>query len=252
MSRVPNTALPPRREPAFNLPGVVLWSMVVLAAIQLVRGFLPEDSDTEILLLFAFIPARFDAASGIAGALPGGIAADAWTFVTYALLHGSWSHLLVNCLWLAAFGSAVARRFGTARFLLFSAVCAAAGAALHLVTHWGELVPVIGASGAISGQMAAAIRFVFQRGGPLNPMRYSAPTLYDAPAVPLLQALRQPQVIAFLAVWFGLNLLFGLAAGAVPGMGDDQIAWQAHVGGFVAGLVLFRFFDPVPQETHLR
>lgn len=245
MSRVPDSLPSPPRQRALNLPPVVTGTIAVLVLIQLARTFLSEQQEADILLLFAFIPARLDPSSDFSRLLPGGYAADLWTFVTYALLHGSWSHVLVNCLWLAAFGSAVAKRFGAARFLLFSAVCAVAGAALHLVTHWSEFVPMIGASGAISGQMAAAIRFVFGRGGPLNPIRYAAPSFDDAPAVPLRQALRQPQVIAFLAVWFGINLLFGLAGGIIPGMGDDQVAWQAHVGGFLAGLLLFRFFDPV-------
>jgi membrane associated rhomboid family serine protease len=239
--------MPIRREPAINLPPVVLWSILVLVAIEIGRAFLSVETETELLLLFAFIPARFDPGFQYATVMPGGFAADVWTFFTYALLHGGWMHLVVNCLWLAAFGSAVARRFGTVRFLLFSAVCAAAGAALHLATHWGNFVPMIGASGAISGLMAAAIRFVFQSGGPLSRFRYSDQAIYNTPALPLMQALRQGQVIAFLAVWFGLNLIFGVASSAIPGVGADQVAWQAHVGGFLAGLLLFRIFDPVSR-----
>src|SRR5262245_65853199 len=90
--------------------------------------------------------------------LPSG-GADVWTFVTYAFIHADWTHLLVNSIWLLPFGSAVARRFGAVRFLAFFAVAAAAGAALHLATHAGEQFPMIGASAAISGTMAAAMRF---------------------------------------------------------------------------------------------
>ncbi len=73
----------------------------------------------------------------LGGVLPGGFGADVWTFVTYSLLHGSWMHLGVNGVWLLAFGSAVARRFGVLRFLSFFAVTAAAGAAMHLLTNAG-------------------------------------------------------------------------------------------------------------------
>ncbi len=63
------------------------------------------------------------------------------------------------------------------------------------------------------------------------------------PALPLARALREPAVIAFLVVWFGLNFVFGLWS--TPLTGDNEVvAWQAHIGGFVAGLLLFSWFDP--------
>ena len=157
------------REPLFNVPAVIVATLAVLAAIHGVRTLLlSEDQDIQILLYFAFIPARYDASGVLGSLLPGGIGADIWTFVTYSLLHGSWTHLIVNAVWLLAFGSALARRFGASRFLAFFAVTAAAGAAMHLLTNTGSHAPMIGASASISGAMAAAMRFVFQRGGPLG------------------------------------------------------------------------------------
>src|ERR1700746_1633657 len=142
-------------------------------------------------------------------AWPGGWAADIWTFVTYALIHADLSHLLFNAVWLLAFGSPVAQRFGSLRFAGFMALSAAAGAAVHLVTHFGELLPMVGASAAISGAMAAAIRFAFQRGGPLELWRDRAEASL-VPAAPLASRPRDPRVIAFLLGWFGLNILFGV------------------------------------------
>jgi membrane associated rhomboid family serine protease len=229
-----------------NVPPVVTSTLVALGLIHVIREFLLSPrADAEVLLLFAFIPARYDPAA-IAQGVPGGIAAQIWTFVSYALIHGDFTHLGVNAVWLLAFGSPVARRFGTLRFLIFFAVSAAAGAATYLVTHFDELVPMVGASAAISGCMAAAIRFVFQRGGPLGlwgPQRADA---YQVPAAPLRVSLADPRILAFLAVWFGLNLLLGL--GSLSLVGENQaVAWEAHVGGFLAGLLLFRWFDPVAQ-----
>jgi membrane associated rhomboid family serine protease len=177
--------------------------------------------------------------------VPGGWAAGIWTFVTYAFIHGDITHLGLNTVWLLAFGSAVARRFGAVRFLAFFMVTAAAGAAMHLATHPGDFWPMVGASAAISGFMAAAIRFVFQAGGPLGLLGGSRNRAYATPAAPLFVTLRDPRVLAFLAVWFGLNFLFGLGSLSLT---DDQqsVAWQAHIGGFVAGLLLFPLFDPVP------
>nr|WP_132029972.1 rhomboid family intramembrane serine protease [Aquabacter spiritensis] len=234
---------PPARQPAFNVPGPVLALGAALAVIELVRSFLGDGANLDILALFAFIPARYDAASQIV--LPGGLAADLWTFVTYALLHGNWVHLIVNLVWLLAFGSPVARRFGPVRFALFCAATAIAGALAHLLAYPGALVPMIGASAVVSGAMAAAVRFAFSPGGALGPA--SDRRGRHPPAVPLLTALREPRVLVFIGVWVGLNILFGVAV-EVPGSSDAEIAWQAHMGGFFAGLLLFSFFDPPPRN----
>lgn len=235
------------REPVFNIPSIVIILLAVLAAIHAIRTLLLSDAtNVEFLLTFAFIPARYDSQAVLGGILPGGGAAEVWTFVTYSLIHANWTHLGVNSIWLLPFGSALARRFGSVRFVAFFVVTAAAGAALHLATHAGEPAPMIGASAAISGTMAAAMRFAFQRGGPLNFLRRNDDTDYRVPAIPLTGVLREPSVLAFLAVWFGVNLLFGL--GSLPIAGENQVvAWQAHIGGFAAGLLLFSWFDPKPD-----
>jgi membrane associated rhomboid family serine protease len=181
----------------------------------------------------------------LGGPLPGGFGAEIWTR-RYSLIHADWTHFGVNAVWLLPFGSAVARRFGALRFMAFFAVTAAAGAALHLATHAGEQYPMIGASASISGLMAAAMRFAFQRGGPLGLLRGDDEEAYRVPAIPLTGVLRDARVLIFLAVWFGINLIFGL--GSLSFTGSDQpVAWQAHIGGFLAGLLLFSWFDPKPM-----
>jgi membrane associated rhomboid family serine protease len=232
-------------EPIFNVPGIVA---LLIAALVLVHGLrewvLTADADNDLLWLFAFVPVRYASSILGEGAFPGGVAADVWTFVTYAFLHGGWTHLIINAVWLLAFGTPVARRFGTARFLAFFAVTAAGGALAHLAVHAGMRVPMIGASAAISGFMAAAIRFAFQRGGPLRLLGNDQAEAYRVPALPLLAVLRDSRVLIFLGVWFALNLLFGLGSLGIDG--DAQaIAWQAHIGGFLAGLLAFPLFDPI-------
>ncbi|MDO8878722.1 MAG: rhomboid family intramembrane serine protease [Pseudolabrys sp.] len=232
-----------KREPLFNIPTVIVVLSAALAAIHGVRTvLLSEEQDIWVLLYLAFIPARYDSSMVLGGVLPGGLGAEIWTFVTYSLLHGSWMHLIVNGVWLLAFGSALARRFGTARFLAFFAVTAAAGAAMHLLTNAGSPAPMIGASASISGAMAAAMRFAFQRGGPLG-LGGGADESFRVPAIPLTAVFSDARVLAFLAVWFGINILFGLGSHSITG-GDEIVAWQAHIGGFLAGLLLFSWFDP--------
>jgi membrane associated rhomboid family serine protease len=240
--------LPVKREPLFNIPPIVIAMLALLALVHAVRTLLlSDDQNIELLLGFAFIPARYDTSVVLGGALPGGLGAEIWTFITYSLIHADWTHLGVNAIWLLPFGSALARRFGALRFLAFYAVTAAAGAALHLATHAGEQFPMIGASAAVSGIMAAAMRFAFQRGGPLGLLRGEDGDAYRVPAIPLVGMLSDARVLIFLGVWFGINILFGL--GLVSITGEDQtVAWQAHIGGFLAGLLLFSWFDPAPGE----
>ncbi len=227
----------------FNVPAVVLWALGLMCAVHLVRVWVltPED-DRLFVLTFAFIPARYAATLLPGGILPGGVGAEFWTFVSYSLIHADAMHLGLNSIWLVAFGSPVARRFGAPRFAILLLVTAAAGALMHLVTHAGEMLPVVGASGAVSGAMGAATRFVFQRGGPLDSWRYGPEVAERIPAAPLGVAMRNPRVLAFVGVWFAVNLIFGVGSVSIGG-GDQIVAWEAHVGGFLAGLLLFPLFD---------
>jgi membrane associated rhomboid family serine protease len=233
-------------EPIFNVPAVVLSIIVVLVLIQAGREWLLTDEEyNAVLLYFAFIPARYTES------YPGGVGAQIWTFLTYAFLHGDFVHVGVNSIWFLPFGAAMARRFGTWRFLGFFSVTAIAGAALHLVTHFDEPLPLIGASAGVSGVMAGSLRFIFQVGGPLGMFRTNDEDAYRVPAAPLTVALRDPRIIIFLVVWFGFNLLFGIGASSFPGV-EQSVAWQAHIGGFLAGLILFAWFDPVPLHAEIK
>ncbi|UGV27296.1 rhomboid family intramembrane serine protease [Rhodopseudomonas boonkerdii] len=235
----------PPREPILTLPGALTAYIGLLAAIHIVRALLPVDLEYWTIELFGFIPKRYDQTL-LSMPFPGGTGAEIWTFVTYSLLHANLSHIGFNILWLLPFGSALARRFGAVRFFLFMAMTAIAGAAAHLVTHEHELAPMIGASASVSGAMAAAIRFAFVRGSFLSFNRGDADQAARVPALPLFQALRDPRVIGFLAVWFGVNIIFGMGSIAVGSEGAT-VAWQAHIGGFFAGLLLFSLFDPIAR-----
>lgn len=234
----------PPRERIFNVPGVVLALSSLLLAIYLIQEFvLTVDQTNYLLSLFAFSPLRY-AAVTLRG-LPSWWGPQIWTFVSYAFFHAGFSHLFFNLVWLFAFGPPVARRFGWRRFLLFCAATAAAGAAAHLLVHVGQLAPMIGASAAISGLIAGAMRFVFQRGGPLGLLGRDEQESYHVPAAPLATMLRDTRILVFLAVWFGVNLVFGVGAVSMPGTEGSVVAWEAHIGGFLAGLLAFSLFDPV-------
>ena len=236
---------PPAREPLLLLPGALTAYVLMLGIIHL-RVLSPDLEDWTVAV-FGFIPRRYDPTL-LAASFPGGEGAKAWTFVSYSLLHASLSHIGFNVLWLLPFGSALARRFGALRFFVFMAVTAAAGALAHLVTHEHALEPMIGASASVSGTMAAAIRFAFVRGSFLSFSRGDADAAAKVPAQALAHALRDRRVLAFLAIWFGVNIIFGMGSIAIGSEGVS-VAWQAHIGGFLAGLLLFSLFDPVPRAS---
>jgi membrane associated rhomboid family serine protease len=227
-------------EPILNVPRGVSAAAGLMVAIQFIRGLLPDDVDLTVLLALAFIPARY---SGAAAELPGGYLTAVTSFFTYMVVHAGWVHLVVNVLWMLAFGSAVARRVGNGKFLIFSVLCGVAGAVTHLICHFGEMAPVVGASAAISGQMAGALRFIF-RAQPSAAGRAS--DLLSAPLMPLGQTVRDPRILFFLVLWVAINAYFGLSAVRIAGQ-EGGIAWEAHIGGFLFGLFTFGFFD---TESH--
>src|SRR5262249_6882776 len=134
-------------------------------------------------------------------------------FISYMFLHGDLMHLTVNCLWLLAFGPIVARRFGPVLFLLFFLVCGILAAVIYFLLNRQSPVPVIGASGAISGLMAAGIRL-------LRP--WSSRPEGRAGLAPILSQ----QVLVFSFFWVVINLAFG-PTGLTFGGETGQLAWQA-------------------------
>jgi membrane associated rhomboid family serine protease len=220
---------PRRREPVFNMPGVVIAFIVACVGIHLLRLYvLDEEQDFWLLVQAAFIPIRYS------GEFP----IDVYAFtspVSYSLLHGNIAHLAVNMIWLAAFGSPLANRIGPMRFILFWIVTSIAAAGLHYILYMASPAPLIGASGAISGMMGAAARFGFRID------RSSGRPAFGGPVLPISTVLAMRGTVAFLAVWMVINLVTGLV-GFVPGE-ESQIAWEAHIGGFVVGFFFVSSFD---------
>lgn len=259
--------LPPERprERMFNAPGVVVGVVALLVAIHALRmALLSEEADVGILLDYAFIPLRSflwlwpDDAAAVADRIAQAGGAEAarqiallrylveeqagrpWTVLTYAFLHGNWAHVVLNCAWLMAFATPLGRRIGAVRTLVFLALTAIAGALTHFAIHPEAAVPVIGASAAASGAMAAAMRFAY---GPRGPSTIQAAF---GPVRSLAEVARDRNVMIFFGVWFALNLVFGVFAEPL-GIAPGGIAWEAHIGGFVAGFVLMPWIDRRPR-----
>jgi membrane associated rhomboid family serine protease len=198
------------RQPIFNIPPVTKALLIANVAVHVIRMLLPRHLDAALVSTFAFIPARYT--------LPGAVR---WpTLVdplTYQFLHGNLMHLGMNMLALLAFGAGVERRLGGWRMLVFALICGVASAALHLIGYPASLDPVIGASGAISGLFGAVLWFRVKGGMG-----------------------RAGEMWLLIALWVVMDIVSGLS-----GIGGEgaPVAWVAHIGGFLAGLLLFDFFD---------
>ena len=225
----------PSREPFLNAPAIVFWLIAALVVAHVVRVMLPDPWPDYLLEELGFIPARYSpevlAARGIP---PPSLGEQAIPFVSYMFLHGNYTHLGVNSLWLLAFGPIVAKRLKTAKFLVFFLFCGIASIVLHLIVYFGALVPVVGASGAIAGLMGAAIRIFYGR----LMYRHATPEAQTLPLAPLLSR----PIIGFTAVWLIANFLAGVTG---LGLTDDTqtVAWVAHLGGYLAGLLAISVFD---------
>lgn len=216
----------PSRAPLLNAPPTVLWLIGFLLVTHALRVFLPGNLPDDIVVAYSLTPMRY------AAALAQGIPADGMLglivpFITYIFLHADFTHVGINSLWLLVFGPIVARRLGTLRFLLFFLICGVAAALVHVTVYWGSPMQVVGASGAVSGLMAAGMRILYGRlhGG----------------ADGLAPILSKP-ILGFSAVWIIANVVTGILR---IGVSDDLtlIAWVAHLGGFFAGLVLIGPFS---------
>jgi membrane associated rhomboid family serine protease len=198
------------RQPIFNIPPVTKALLIINVAVHGFRLLLSDPSDESIIRDLAFTPARYTT-----GPLGWQALADP---VTYQFLHANLTHLLVNMLALLAFGSGVERRIGAWRMLALVILSGVIAAGAHLAVYPSSALPVIGASGAISGLFGGVLRMQARssagRGGSLWPL---------------------------IVLWIVVTVIAGQAG--IPGEPGAPIAWVAHLGGFAAGLVIFDLLD---------
>lgn len=239
------------REPAIMLPSVVTSLLGLMIAVHIARVFvLNNEGSVNLIIWFAFLPVRFI----VPGEVPGGLLPLIWTPFTYAFLHSGWEHLLINSAWLAIFGTPVARRYGTVPTLVVFFVSAVAGAALFAVTALPELSNLsspqimIGASGAIAGLTGAACRFMFQPVIVARDPSTGATKVLGRKTASLMELAREGRARFFILIWLVLNA----AAPFLPMLIGEQsgIAWQAHLGGFIAGLLMPPLLERRTREPH--
>ena len=195
-------------EPIINMPPFTKYFLGLILGIYFISSIVlsPEQTDW-IIGNFGFIPLNFYNDDYTAYSLV--------TPFSHMLLHGSWAHVAMNALMLAAFGSGVEKWLGTRRTLILFVASGLFGVLAHFLLNTQSPYPMIGASGGISGLFAAAIVMLGlgqrEMGGKFG-------------------------ILPFALIWIGLSIGFGMMGGP----GGSIIAWAAHVGGFLGGFVMLK------------
>lgn len=205
--------------PCYSKP-LVTWSiMAVCIIIFIVMNLIPDQAAVDILNHYGMIPLRYTTQ---VPSLP----FDGYlSFISNLFLHATWIHLLFNMWFLWIFADNVEDRMGRIPFLIYYLSCGAIATALQCYFDPSLTIPVIGASGAIAGVLAAYF-FLY----PLERVIvFFPPLLIPVPA------------ITFLGLWVILQLYKATTAIVFTNTHVD-VAWWAHIGGFIAGSVLYRFF----------
>lgn len=192
-----------KNEPMFNIPFVPLVVGLGLVALYWAQNSLPDGG-----MSLALRP--IDIESGHLAGL-----------VTHIAVHGGWTHVIMNAIGTIAFGAPVARDLvrglGAIAWVLFYILCGVIGGLGYTLLNGGDVVPVVGASGAVFGLIGASLRLIAGPG--------------------LLIPLFHPLVLRSAAAWLVATIVLGLLSGLFVGEGA-RIAWEAHLFGFLAGITL--------------
>jgi membrane associated rhomboid family serine protease len=210
-------------NPTELTPVVTIAFIALCVLVFFYQAGLPPRPGEAFVFQYGAIPALLFGDADLPPSLAVGIPAYA-TLLTSMFLHGGWMHLVGNMLYLWIFGNNVEDVMGHVRFVVFYLACGALAALSHAVTDPTSTIPMVGASGAISGVLGAYI-LLFPR----------AHVLVFMPGIGMMRV----TAAVVLGLWFVMQLLSGGMSIGGPGGG---VAFFAHIGGFVAGMVLIRFF----------
>ena len=210
-------------NPAERSPIVTVAFIVACTVVFLYQASLPHKPGEALVFQYGAIPALLFGEGDLPASISIGIPAYA-TLITSMFLHGGWFHLIGNMLYLWIFGNNVEDVMGHGRFVVFYLLCGILAALSHAITDPTSTIPMVGASGAISGVLGAYM-LLFPR----------------AHVFVLMPGIGMTRVAAgiVLGMWFLMQLLSGGMNIGGPGGG---VAFFAHIGGFVAGMVLIGFF----------
>ena len=210
-------------NPTELTPVVTITFIIVCILVFFYQSSLPPRHAETFVFQYGAIPALLFGEADLPRSIAVGIPAYG-TLLTSMFMHGGWMHLIGNMLYLWIFGNNIEDVMGHARFVVFYMTCGVLAALSHAITDPTSTIPMVGASGAISGVLGAYI-LLFPR----------AHVLVFMPGIGMMHVAAG----VVLGLWFVMQLLSGGMSISGPGGG---VAFFAHIGGFVAGMVLIRFF----------
>jgi rhomboid family protein len=209
--------------PSHSVPVATRLLVLVNAMVFILQLTLSPESLQQMAYLFGIVPARFTHQEWAASV--GFPVGTYWPVLTHQFLHGGWLHVISNMWALWIFGDNVEDRMGSVRFTIFYLVCGSVAGLVHIFINPDSVVPTVGASGAIAGVLGAYLMFFpTSRILVLFPI-FIFPLFFEVPAV------------LYLVIWFLTQLFSGTLSLAGPARVAD-IAWWAHIGGFICGMIL--------------
>ena len=206
-------------RPTFTAPIVTVLLIIACTLVFIFELLLDEYSRNHFITMYGVVPARLHLE----------------TLVTSMFLHGGWSHIIGNMLFLWAFGKSLEDAMGHTKFLGFYLSCGVISAIVHVAFNFYSRMPTVGASGAIAGLMGAYL-LTFPRAN-IRTLVFVLVfvTTADLPAWLLL------------VYWFLIQLSSGYGSIAHTQVTDTGIAWFAHIGGFLAGMLLVKLMGTRPR-----
>jgi membrane associated rhomboid family serine protease len=200
--------------PSRSTPYITLTIIGLNVVAWLVEISLPRDVLPLFLQVYGVVPADFHTS----------------TLISSMFLHGSWSHIVGNMWYLWIFGDNVEDRLGHFSYLVFYLLCGIGAGIVHTILNFNTVLPSVGASGAIAGVLGA---YVVSYPG--------ARILTLVPIFIFWQIIEIPAVVV-LGLWFVMQFFSGTAALATTSASAGGVAWWAHIGGFIIGIILIGLF----------
>ena len=220
---------------------IVTWTLIGANVLIFLGSLNLTDPAAEAMMMrFGVIPEVIVHGHWTVPRADGGAVGSWVTPFTSMFLHGGWLHLGSNMLFLHVFGDNVEDALGRFRFLLFYALCGVGAVVGQVLVDPNSMVPMIGASGAISGVLAGYLTLF--------------PHARVVTVIPIFIFLHFMEVPAwiFIALWFVLQLVLGYLSLGVIADGGGGVAWFAHIGGFLGGLVFVRALYRRPKGRRQR
>ena len=209
-------------QPSHSSPVVTAVLIAMNVLVFLFQVSLDDYSRNHFIAVYGIIPDRLEYES----------------LITSMFLHGGWLHLIGNMWFLWIYGDNIEDVLGHGKYLLFYLLCGIAAALVHIMLNPYSRVPTIGASGAIAGVMGAyLIKFPHSRILTLVPVFIFVTTM-EIPAVLML------------LYWFGIQIFSGVGSIGYSNVSRGGTAWFAHIGGFVAGMLLIYLMRTKQRFSH--